>query len=87
MNNVNGFYNTQFGKDDSQWICPNVTQINLINQETIYNKFKFQILKAQINTCSLAKENDQKNGIVSYADKDGEQDCDTSFVADDYLSR
>ena len=58
-----------------QWVCPNTTQIEVLNQLTGVSD-GLNNLFAEVLTCEIAQSNDMDYDIYSYADKDGKrQNC------------
>jgi hypothetical protein len=67
------FFSNEFTSTTNEWICPNVTTIDLYNDPDSYQRgLNFAMV---VNSCEVAKQIDKENGIVSYADSEGDVPC------------
>ena len=67
------FFTDEFDSTSNQWICPNVTEIKLWNDPVNYQQgLNFMMV---VNSCENAQKIDKEEGLVSYADADGEVQC------------
>lgn len=68
------FYDTSI-----DWICPNVSNIELWNDPFNYQQGKNFVMV--VNSCELAQQIDSENDIVSYADQNGMIQCNGHEVS------
>ena len=69
-----GSFNQEFPSDEN-WICPNTTEISLLNS---VGKNAYTIFVAYVYQCLNAQLYDEKYGIISYADKDEKLTCQSA---------
>lgn len=64
-----GFYMSEFDTPGYNWICPNTTQIPILNaQAPVSNDATYVNFQVEVYQCVEAQMYDEQNGIVSYAD-------------------
>mmetsp|Transcript_5657 Transcript_5657/g.7573 ORF Transcript_5657/g.7573 Transcript_5657/m.7573 type:complete len:207 (+) Transcript_5657:109-729(+) len=58
---------SEFGND---WVCPDVSNINLLNSPTLFKAGEGAELFMIVNKCSIAADVNERQGLTTYADKD-----------------
>ena len=70
-----GFFTQEYVNTKYEWICPNMTQIDLLNDVSTDIAQIGAIIEARVYACPRAQILDDKYGLVSYADVNGTQTC------------
>ena len=77
-----GFFKSEFLTEDEdnsglQWICPNTTSFQILNDYYTPTNQNTLTFEAKIEQCGVAQAKDLEHGVVSYADMDGLQTCES----------